>query len=177
VIWADANAPEWDGPIELFATAKIDGRDLKRVVKPFTHVSGEGNNSSREMREQYIGVHDSAPFSLSFSPDKITIEQGKKADVKLQLKRLWPEFVAKATIQSLMTPNNIQVKVVEIGDGKTEAIVSIEVNANAVPGVHTLVVSAQGQVPFQKDAKAPKGNQLVTMPSIPLTIEVVGVKK
>jgi hypothetical protein len=62
---------------------------------------------------------------------------------------------------------------VTVAEGKSEATVTLDVQANARPGEYTLVLTGQAQVPFAKDAKAgARPNTLVPVPSRPITLVV-----
>ena len=61
---------------------------------------------------------------------------------------------------------------------KSEATVTLEVQAGARPGEYTVAMTGQGQVPFAKDPKAAaRPNTLVPLPSRPLTVVVVAARK
>jgi hypothetical protein len=173
VLWADADAPEWVGPVKLIATGKRGDTPIRREVRPYTRVwNAPDQNSSRPMREQIVAVRESAPFALQFVQDRVEIEAGKKADVTLKLDRRWPDFTAALTVQALAAPGPLKVPDTQMPAGKNDVVVPVQVQAGAAPGEYTLVVRGQGQVPFAKDAKAAKANSLVTIPSRPLTVVV-----
>lgn len=179
VFWADENAPEFAGPVKLFATAKLGEATVRRKVRPYSRVTSEANqNSSRPTRELYLAVREKAPYSLSFAPDRIDIESGKKAEVKLSLARLWPDFKSNVNVTPLAFPGNIKLANLEFSPDKTEAQVTLEVQAGTRPGEYTLCVQGQSQVPFSKDpAATARPNTLVTLPSRPITINVVAPAK
>jgi hypothetical protein len=58
-----------------------------------------------------------------------------------------------------------------------DASVILSARNNVVPGVYTIVVRAQMQVPFSKDGKGPKTNVNVVQPSPPITVKVVARQK
>ncbi|MBI3864739.1 MAG: PPC domain-containing protein [Planctomycetia bacterium] len=174
VLWADADAAETDVPIKLFASGTQDGKTLRREVRPTTRVWTETNlGASVPMRELVVGVRDRAPYSLKIVPEKMTVEAGKKAELKLVASRLWPEFTEKITIIPLGFPGNFNFSSFNINAGQTDASLAIDVQAGTRPGDYTLSVLGQAQVPYNKDAKAAqKPNTLVSMPSLPVTITV-----
>jgi hypothetical protein len=179
VFWADAEAAETNAPIKLFATATQDGKTLRREVRPTTRVWTEPNlSASVPMRELVIGVRDKAPYNLKIVPEKITVEAGKKAELKLVATRLWLEFTEKITVIPLAFPGNFNFGSFTINAGQTEAALSIDVQGGTRPGDYTLSVLGQAQVPYNKDAKvAQKPNTLVSMPSLPVTITVTAPAK
>ncbi|HEY3967461.1 MAG TPA: hypothetical protein VGM05_23070 [Planctomycetaceae bacterium] len=179
VLWADADAPEGNSPIRLFAAGTQDGKSLRREVRPTTRVWYETNiASSQPMRDLVIGVRETAPYGLKIVPDRITVESGKKAELKLVATRLWPEFKEKITVIPLGFPGNFNFGSIDVAAGQTEASLSIAVQANTRPGEYTLSVLGQAQVPYNKDAAAAqKPNTLVSTPSLPVTITVTAPPK
>ena len=176
VLWADDNAPAWTGPIKLFATATVDGATLRREVRHYCRVFNQVG--SRENRDLIIAVRERAPFNLTTEPERITVEAGQKADVKLKLVRHWGEFKNAVNFQPLNFPGQFQLGNGTIGPDQSETTISIAVQAGTRPAEYTLVLLGQGQVPFNKDASKPdKPNTLVSLPSRPLTIVVTAPPK
>jgi hypothetical protein len=173
VLWADADAPDFVGPVKLIASGKRGDTELRRDVRPYTRVwNSPDQNSSRPTRELVVAVRESAPFALQFAQNRVEVDAGKKAEATLNLDRRWSDFTAGVNLQALAAPGPIKFADTQIAAGKNEVKVSIEVQAGAAPGEYTLVVRGQGQVPFAKDAKSAKANSLVTLPARPLTIVV-----
>lgn len=179
VLTADKDAAEFVGPIKLTATAKRGDETITREVRPYTRVWNSTDlNSSRPTRELIVAVSgENTPFSLTPAVEKIEIEAGKKADIVVKCERIWPEFKGAITLIPLSFPNPIKMNTATIGEGKTEATVSLEVQANARPGEYTLAITGQGQVPYAKDAKAAKANTLVPLPSRVVTVVVLPTSK
>lgn len=179
VFWADLEAAEANAPVKLIATGVQDGKTLRREVRPTTRVWTEPNlSASQPMRELVIGVREKAPYGLKIVPDKITVESGKKAELKLVAARHWPEFKEKITVIPLAFPGNFNFGNFDLPAALTEAALVIDVQANTRPGDYTLSVLGQAQVPYNKDPKAPqKPNTLVSMPSLPVTITVTAPEK
>ncbi len=180
VLWADKDAPDFAGPIELTATAKVGDTTLTREVRAYTRVWNSTDlNSSRPTRELVVCVAgEPAPFALAPAVERVEIEAGKKADVVVKCERLWPEFKGAVTLISLAFPSAVKMNTVTVGEGKGEATVTLDVPANARPGEYTVALTGQGQVPFAKDAKAPaRPNTLVPLPSRPITLVVLPAAK
>jgi hypothetical protein len=178
VLWADKDALDSVASITLTATAKLGDTTLVREVRPYTRVWNSTDlNSSRPTRELVIAVRETAPFAVIPSAQRIEIEAGKTAEVKVKCERLWPEFKAAVNLQGLALPGPIKVTAPAIGDGKDEATVTFEVQSGARPGEYTVALQCQGQVPYAKDAKSAKVNTLVTLPSRPITIVVTPAAK
>src|SRR5262249_12806366 len=144
-------------------------------VRPYTRVWTDPNlGSSRPTRDLALAVRESAPFSLRFPIERLEVQAGKKAELKVHLDRHWPEFKTNLTMLPLSFPGNFKMNNTEIPAGKGEGSISIEVQANTRPGEYTLAVLGQAQVPYAKDAKAtPKPNTLVSQPSRPVTLVVL----
>jgi hypothetical protein len=178
VLWADAGASEWTGAVKLFATAKQGDRTLRREVRPYTRVWTDANiGSSRPTRELALAVRKEAPFDLHFTAERVEVEAGKKATLKLRLQRYAKDFKEKVTIRPPAAAGPLRVAGAEIAAGGDEVDVTVEVPAGAAPGEYTLTVIGQAQVPFSKDDKAAqKPNTLVSLPARPLTLVVLPKK-
>ncbi len=175
---ADETAAAWEGTVKLFATAKVGEKTIRREVRPYTRVWSEANvGTSRPTRELALAVRDTAPYSLAFVSERIEVEAGKKAEVKLKLNRRWADFKSKVTLQPTAFPGNIRLTAPEIAEGKDEATLTFDVQAGSRPGEYTLAILGQAQVPFSKDAKTAKSPTLVTLPSRPLTFVIGAAKK
>jgi hypothetical protein len=174
VFWADAGAADWTGPVKLFASAKAGERTLRREVRPYTRVWPDANiATSRPTREFVLAVRDGAPFALEFADERVEVEAGKKAELKLRLRRHEKDFTNKVTIQPPAPPGNLKVAEAEVAAGKDEALVTVEVPPGTPAGEYTLTVLGQAQVPYSKDPKAAqKPNVLVTLPARPVTFVV-----
>lgn len=174
VLSADAEAPETNAPLRLIATGVHEGKSLRREVRPTTRVWTEANlSASQPMRTLVIGVRGKAPYSLKIMPEKISVEAGKKAELKVVASRLWPEFTEKISVIPLAFPGNFSLGNFDLPAGQFEATFSIDVQNGTRPGEYTLSVLGQAQVPYHKDAAAAqKPNTLVSMPSLPVTIMI-----
>lgn len=177
VVWADADAPPYDGPIELVATGKRGEQTLVHQVRPYARVWNDNPASSRPQRQAFLSVREQAPFALEFAPGEVAIEAGKKVEVKVALTRLWPDFTAQLTLQAYAFPGQVKASLPQIAAGASEATITFEVQQNAAPGEYTLTILGQAQVPFTKDPAKDKANTLVTLPSRPLNITVTPTVK
>jgi hypothetical protein len=180
VLWADKDAVEWVGPIKLTATGKSGDVVITREVRPYTRVWNSTDlNSSRPTRELVVAIAgEAAPFALTPSVERIEVEAGKKVDLQMKCERLWPEVKGNVNIIPLSFPNPIKMAPVTLAEGKSEATVTLDVQANARPGEYTITFTGQAQVPFAKDPKATaRPNTLVPVPSRPLTVVVLPAKK
>ncbi|HUQ70782.1 MAG TPA: PPC domain-containing protein [Planctomycetaceae bacterium] len=176
VLWSDDSAPVVTAPIKLLAMSEHGDRELRREVRPYTRAYQQVG--SRPMREQMLAVRERAPYSLRLEPERITVEAGKPAALKLHLTRFWPEFTNAVNFQPLNFPGQFQLGNGTINAGQTEATVSITVQPNTPPGDYTLTVLGQAQVPFHKDPnEQTRPMTLVPMPSRPVTITVTAAAK
>lgn len=174
VFWANADAPDWFGPVKLIATAKVGDATLSHEVRPYTRVWSEANlNSSRPTRELILAVRETAPFALRFEPERLEVKAGGKVEVKLHIERRWPDLKNAMTVSPLSFPGSIRANNVEISADKKEAVLTLQVQPGSPAGEYTLSVSGQTQVPYSKDSQAKqKPNTLVSQASPPLTLIV-----
>ncbi len=175
VLSADADAPDYFGPIALVATAKRGVETITREVRPYTRVWNTTDpGSSRPMRELMIAVGAPGPFAIAPAQDKVEVEAGKKVEVVVKCERTWADFKGPVTVLSLSAPGSVKMGTTTIPEGKSEATVILETQGNLRPGEYTVVFTGQGQAPFAKDPKAAaRPNTLVAAPSRPLTLVVL----
>ncbi|HVX14942.1 MAG TPA: PPC domain-containing protein [Pirellulales bacterium] len=173
VLWADADAPLWNGTFKLVATGKRGDATLRREVRPYTRVWTDANmGSSRPTRELAAAIIEKAPYGLRAAPDRATVEMNNKLTIKVAVDRLWPEFQAAVKVIGLGLPGGFQFSEREIAAGQNEGEFELQVG-NMRPGEYTITLLGQGQVPVKKDATSQPANTLVAIPCRPLTITVV----
>ncbi len=189
ILWADADAADFTGPIRLLASGRRGPADAKdgsqggqpakeelftREVRPYTRVWNDASlNSSRPTRELVVAVRDGAPFGLRFEPDRVEVEAGKPVQFKLKLDRHWADFRSDVNVLPLEFPGNFRLGTSKIAAGQNELTVTIDVQGGTRPGDITLAVMGQAQVPFSKDPEAKdRPPTLVSLPSQPVTITV-----
>lgn len=173
VLWADDDAAEWTGFVKLFATGEIDGQTFRREVRPYSRV-WNNSGTSQPQRSLALAVRQSAPFSVAIVPEQIEIEAGKTAELTVELKRLWPDFKEKVTVQPLNFPGQFKLGNFDIQASEASKPLKIDVQQNTQPGEYTLTLQCQAQVPFNKDPEAKdRPNTLVTLPSRPVTLKVI----
>jgi len=179
VLWADKDAPDWVGPIKLTATGKSGEQTTTREVRAYSRVWNSTDlNSSRPTRELVVAIgSEAAPFAITPAVEKIEVEAGKKVEVVVKSTRQWADFKGNITLIPLSFPGPIKMNTATIAADKSEAPITLEVQANARTGEYTIVLTGQGQVPFAKDPKAARPNTLVPLPSRPITLVVVPAKK
>lgn len=176
VVTAAPDAQEWNGFVRLTATGKRDDMtEIAREVRSTTRVWTDTNMpGSRPTRQLALAVRDSAPYAIRFEPESTTIVAGQKVDVKLKLERRWEKFNASVNVLPLSLPGGFKYSNQEIPAGAMEVTIPLEVNPGTRPGVYTLSLLGQAQVPFNKDpAAADKPNTLVSLPTSAIQVTVV----
>lgn len=173
VIWGDEGAAESTGPIKLVARGKRDQEELVREVRFYNRSQGINDATSVPVRDGIVAVREKAPYSLKFAADKVAIEAGSKAEVKLQIQRLWPDLKENMNVVPVAVPGNLSVSGPALAGNQNETTVTISVNPGSPPGDVTLTVLGQMQVPFHKDPQSKeRPNTLVNMPSQPITVTI-----
>ncbi|MDC0274386.1 hypothetical protein OAK91_06610, partial [Planctomycetaceae bacterium] len=173
VLWADDDAADFTGPINLIATGKRGDKILRREVRAYTRVDA-GMNSSQAVRELVIAVRDGAPYRLEWEFPIIEAEAGKTVDMKLKLTRRLADWNNDVSIQPLAFPGNFKMSNSAFKSDEKEKTVTFTVQPGTRPGNYTLAILGQSQVPFHKDPESKdRPNTLVSLPSQPLTITVL----
>jgi hypothetical protein len=173
VLWTDADAADFVGPIRLFATSADP--TLTREVRPYTRVwSNPDMGSSRPTRDLVVAVAETAPFSLRPTSERVEVTAGQKVDVKYLLERS-AGFAGAVTVTPLNFPGSIKANQVSIADGKVEATLTFDVAGGTRAGEYTLAVRGQAQVPV--DGPKGKMNTLVTLPARPVTVVIRPAEK
>lgn len=178
VLWCDIDAAEAVAPFRLVATGKRGEDELRREVRPYTKVWANANlNSSRPMRELVVATRAQAPFGLRIEPETATVAQKSKLELKVIATRHWPDFKNEIKLLSLQMPGGIRVTDTQIKAGETEATITLDIATPRI-GNHTIAIQGQAQVPYNKDPQATsRPNTLVSMPTQPITLEIVPEKK
>ena len=173
VLWADADAPAWQGNVRLVATAMSGETKLVREVRPYVRVwNNPSMGSSRPTRDLTAALVEKAPYALRISPDRAQAAMNGKLELKIAVTRYWPDFKAPIRLIGLNLPGGFKFDETEIAADAAEKTCVLEVG-NMQPGEYTLALLGQAQVPFKKDPLAKEApNTLVSMPSLPITISV-----
>src|SRR6185437_4857125 len=181
---AAAGAAAWTGHIKIKGTATINGQKVVREARSASIVwpVQQGQNIptiSRVDHSLMLAVRPGAPYSLSGTLDKPTLIQGEKGTLKVKLSRISADFKTPLTVQAIVTElpkgltfNNNQA--VTIAANKTDGSLAINVAATVQPGVYTIVLRTQTQMPYNKDPMAKqKPNTIVVLPSAPITLTIL----
>ena len=173
VLWADENAPDFAGPLDLVANYESGGQRIERPVRSFTRVWNDAKGTSRPTRSLDASLVEKAPFFVVPEKERIEVKPGDKLELKLQINRLWPEFTGGLKLLPLSWPGSFQMPELAVPAGATEATAVVTIQKNVAAGEYTLALLAQAQVPFNKDPTSKdRPNTLVSLPSRPITIAV-----
>ena len=173
VLWSDEGAAPWTGAIKLFATYQRGEQQVKEETRPYTRVWNDAKGTSRPTRDLAAAIREKAPFAVMPEKERVEVKAGEKLELRVQIKRLWPEFTSEVKLLPLTFPGGLKMPEIVAPAGGSEAVVAISVQNGMQPGDYTVALQAQAQVPFNKDAGAKdKPNTLVSMPSRPFTIAV-----
>jgi hypothetical protein len=183
IVSAAATAPVGVSEIKIKGTAQINGAAVVREARPGTIVwplaqPQQGTPTvSRLDRSLVLVVREKAPFKLTPTLDKPQHAHGDKGKLTVKLSRLWPDFKQPLTVQAIEVPPNLVInnnQPMNIAADKAEAILPIQVNSGAQPGVYNIVLRATAQVPYNKDPMAKqKPNVVVVRVAAPVTLSVV----
>ena len=173
VLWAEENTPDFLGPIELLASYESNGQNIERPVRPYTRVWNDAKGSSRPTRDMAATIALKAPFFVVPEKERALAKAGDKLELKVQIKRLWPEFTGDLKLLPLSWPGNFQMPELPVAAGVNEATVTITIASGTAPQEYTLALLAQAQVPYSKDPAAKeRPNTLVSLPSRPITVSI-----
>jgi hypothetical protein len=181
---ADAKAAAWTGEIKIKGTATINGKQVVREARSASIVwpVPPGQNIptiSRLDHSLMLAVRPGAPYSLTATLDKPALVQGEKGALKVKLARLSPDFKTPLIVQAIATelPRGVTLnnnQPITIAANATEGTLPVNVPANVAPGVYTIVLRTQTQMPYAKDPMAKqKPNTIVVLPSAPVTLTIL----
>ncbi len=181
---ADAKAAAWTGAIKIKGSASINGKQVVREARSASIVwpVPPGQNLpaiSRLDHSLMLAVRPGAPYSLTATLDKPALVQGEKGALKVKLTRISPDFKTPLTVQAIATelPRGVTLnnnQPITIAANATEGTLPVNVPANVAPGVYTIVLRTQTQMPYAKDPMAKqKPNTIVVLPSAPLTLTIL----
>ena len=110
-------------------------------------------------------------FLFRRSRKVVEAKPATSCELKVQVKRLWPEFTDDIKLLPLSFPGNFQMAGGNVPAGATEATVTHYCPKRHTAGDFTIALLTQAQVAFNKDPKASdKPQTLVSLPSRPVTV-------
>jgi hypothetical protein len=130
-------------------------------------------NTSRVCREICLAVRPTAPYGLRMPDGKVTVAAGGTFEAKVAVARHWPDFKGKVQLNGLNLPPGFNLSATDLPADRDEVTIKCAVAANVPPGIYTVVLRGDAQVPFNRDPKAMvRPNVRVADPSSPLTVTV-----
>ena len=102
-------------------------------MRPYTRVWNDAKGSSRPTRDLAAALVEKAPFFVVPEKERIEAKAGDKLELKVQIKRLWPEFTGDLKLLPLSWPGNFQMPELPVAAGATEATVSITIQNGTAP--------------------------------------------
>jgi len=181
VLSAANGAAVWTGPLKVFGTARIGGKEVVREARSGSLVwpIPPGQNvlpPCRVDRGILLAVRPGAPYSLAVTLDKPALVQGQQGMLKVKLTRISPDSKTPLTVQPSPTelPPGLSINTITIAPNATEGTLPINVSPNVPPGAYNIVLRTETQMPYSKDATAKqKPNTLVVLPSTPVTLTIL----
>lgn len=155
VVSVAADAPPYVGPIELEASATIDGKTVVRDVRaatityPALQPQPGPPLLARLDRELLLAVRGRAPYALIPSHDKITVLQGNKINLALKLQRLNPDFKNAVNVSGVNLPTGMVLQPTVMSPDK-DIPLSFDSKTTVQPGHYTLVLRGQTLDPKAK---------------------------
>ncbi len=181
---ASPDAKAWTGVVSVKGTAEIDGKAVVREARPATitwPTNAQQNQKipavSRLDHSLVLAVRQAQPLRIKAVPDTIKVLAGEKTTINLAVEKLSPDFKGPISLtlpnvpQTVMTFNNNQP--LKITDGKKGSAV-LDIKSAVQPGNYTVVLHAQTQVSFSKDAASKtKSNVNTYAVVLPITVTVL----
>jgi hypothetical protein len=181
VLSATADAPDWAGTIGVRGTVESDGRKVEREARAASVTWPTPQNVPPVCRldhELVLAVRGAAPYLLTAGVEQLTVKQGQRVEVPVTVKRLWPDFKGAVQVSALNLPfpqrqrRPVQV-LATLGAGSEKGTVTLRINPNAPPGVHTIVLRGQAAYIMSRDRNRRRQNVVVEEPSNPITVTVL----
>jgi hypothetical protein len=151
----------------------VAGKRVEREVRcSQRRWSIDNINTSRISREICLAVRAKAPYGLTVPAARVSVPAGGTLASTVRCARLWADFKGKVQLNGLNLPPGFGFASTEIPPDKNEAAVKITVAANVPPGIYTVNLRGDAQVPFRRDTATPPSLIRVADPATPLTVEV-----
>ncbi|MBI2808795.1 MAG: PPC domain-containing protein [Planctomycetes bacterium] len=174
VFTAAVDAPAWTGAINLKAWAMVDGKKIERAVRPVQRRYPVANiNTSVMLREICLAVRDQAPYAVQLPTEEMLVVAGSPLETTAKVARLWPVFKGKVQLIGLTLPPGFSFATTDIPADKSETKIKLNIAANVPPGLYTVVLRGDAQVPYSRDPKASaRPNVRIADPSTPMLVRV-----
>jgi hypothetical protein len=178
VVSAAPEAPPYVGPIQVVASAMIDGKKVTREVRAATitwPIQQQQQNTptiTRLDRELILALRDKAPYSLSIAKDKISVLQGEKIIVPVKLTLIAADFKANVQVSALALPTGMAMQPATLAPGK-DVNVTLDSKTTVLPGNYTLVLRGQTQPPQPNQQPKPGGPRNLIQMAPPIAVTIV----
>ncbi|MBL8796110.1 MAG: PPC domain-containing protein, partial [Planctomycetia bacterium] len=179
VFSAAPDAASWTGEVTVKGTATIQGAPVVREARPACLVFPAPQNApavGRLARSLCLAVREKGPYALDTATRELTVLVGGSADVKVQVRRQWPDFKAPVQLVRRAAPAQANGQLITIPNTNitgNDGIVKVQIPAKTPPGVYNLVFQGTAAVPLArtKDDKKKANVQVVELvPPIKLTV-------
>jgi hypothetical protein len=98
---------------------------------------------------------------------------GSPLETTAKVARLWPVFKGKVQLIGLTLPPGFSFATTDIPADKSETKIKLNIAANVPPGLYTVVLRGDAQVPYSRDPKASaRPNVRIADPSTPMLVRV-----
>lgn len=179
VFTAAPDAPAWQGPIRLKAWSMIDGQKVEREVRcSQRRWPIDNRNTSVVVRQVCLAVRETAPYGLRLPDKQISVPAGGNFEFVAKGTRNWPDFKGNIQLNGLSLPPGFGFATSNLPANQTEVTCKMTVANNVPPGLYSIILRGDAQVPFNRDSKATsRPNTRVADPSTPMTILVTEAPK
>jgi hypothetical protein len=183
VLSATDDAPLGAGKIRVKGTAVIHGKKVEREARAASVTWSVQQNVppvSRLDHDVVLAVRAEAPYTLTAGLDHAVVLQGEKVEVPVTVKRHGSDFKSPVQVAALNLPSpqgNRQQQLpalLTLNAGTDQGRVTLNINANAPPGRHTIVL--RGQAPFtmpREGQQRQRQPMTVFEPSEPIVVTVL----
>lgn len=176
VVSAAPEAPPYTGPIQLTATATVDGRKIVREVRAASitwSVNQQQQNTptvTRLDRELVLAVRDKAPYILAAEKTQFTVSQGDRISIPLKLTAV--DYKGTVQVTALSLPIGMALQPVTVQSGQN-ATINLDSKTTVLPGNYTVVLRGQSQPPLPNQQPKPGGPRNIVQTAPPIAVTIV----
>lgn len=178
VVSASADAALGHAELRVKGAATIAGKSIEREARPATITWPLPQNQnipavSRLDRSLALTVAEPGPFSLTANLGQATVRPGEKLSIPVKVLRNWSDFKGPIQLTALGISQGQNPPAQTVPAEKGDFTFSLDVRPNTPPGVYTVVLRGQAQVPFSRDGSGKqKQNVNVSLPATPVIVTV-----
>jgi hypothetical protein len=154
VLTAAEDAAEWSGTIRVVGKAKVGDAEVVREARGGSLVWGSNDRNQQPIRARMTSSIAFAVTDKETAPLAIEVGAGQVLETSLAGKMKIPVkvkrrggFKGNLKLNTTGLPREIRVADVDVGGGAGEAMATLDVRNNAVPGTYTFVLQTSAQVP------------------------------